>query len=154
MFITWLISTIFIACTLAFARATAYTKPEPFRRIMRGCLAGSSGLPSRLLCNVGWSSCAPRCRPGPSAVAGHHDFLHVDAGDRLIDVLAGALKPPTPIVGMPQHPQPARLLVVPAQRIDNFPVRLNETRHPFLQLAQNDLRGRKDQKARRFACEL
>src|SRR5262249_47313858 len=71
-----------------------------------------------------------------------HHLAHIDAVDRLIDVLAGALETTAPILGVAQHPQPARLLVVLPYRIEDFPVCLNETGHTLLHLSQNDLGGR------------
>src|SRR5262245_34232271 len=83
-----------------------------------------------------------------------HDLAHVDAVDRLIDVLAGALETTPPILGVAQHPESARLLVVLPYRIEDFPVRVDETRHTLLHLSQNDLRRRKDEEARGLAREL
>src|SRR5262249_33357499 len=83
-----------------------------------------------------------------------HDLAHVHAVDRLIDVLAGALETTPPIVGVPQHPGPARLVVVLPFLIEEFAVRVDEPRHPLLHLSQNDLRRRKDEEARGLAREL
>jgi tetratricopeptide (TPR) repeat protein len=84
----------------------------------------------------------------------HHHVLHIDAVDRLIEILAGALKTSAPVLGVAEHPYPARFLVAPAQRVDDHLMRVNEARHALLYLSQNDLGRRKDKKARRLACEL
>src|SRR5262245_29002137 len=107
-------------------------------------------------------ACVPRAirrghcttKAAAASCSTRHHFLHVDAVDWLIDVLAGALETSAPILGVAEHPQPARSLVVLADRIHDLPMGLNEARHSLLQLAQTALGGRKDEQTRGFAREL
>src|SRR5262245_35632241 len=91
----------------------------------------------------------------PSATRSpRHEILAVDAIDRQIDILAGPFKARAPVPDMAEHPEPARILVVAAHGIDNHTMRVNEARHALLHLAQDHLRGWKDQEARGLAREL